>query len=334
MQRAQPVMNSPLSFSPLAATSSAEETEALFQEQLVDSRIIKAATAKPVGVEMNGVLIGSTSLSFIKHLSNYEIDCGDIDSGGQLILAYGCGRPSITSFNGQSFNSLDHASVVTKNSNVKHKRFRGSCEVVLKSSAEVLQKRLQTFLHRSLSNDLVFERNFALDEGIGVHVRSTLSYVMNNLNQNPSLLDNPLIAANYEELLLGTILSLPSNYSEELLDPGRTSSVPATVSSAEGYMASNADSPISIADVLAHTGCSRKSLFENFRKHRGYTPGEFLASERLELAHGRLSDPVESDSVTSIAYKSGFSHMGRFSEVYRRRYGVLPSETLKRALLR
>ena len=96
-------------------------------------------------------------------------------------------------------------------------------------------------------------------------------------------------------------------------------------------MAAYAASPISIADVLAHTACSRKSLFDNFRKHRGYTPGEFLAGERLALAHGRLSDPVESDSVTSIAYASGFSHMGRFSEVYRKRYGVLPSETLKRA---
>ena len=99
-------------------------------------------------------------------------------------------------------------------------------------------------------------------------------------------------------------------------------------------MASKADAPLSIADVLSHTGCSRKALFENFRRHRGYTPGEFLARERLALAHERLSEPFESDSVTSIAYASGFSHLGRFSEIYRKRYGVLPSQTLKRALLR
>jgi AraC-like DNA-binding protein len=283
---------------------------------------------------MNGVLIGSTSLSFIRHLSNYEIDCGDVDGDGEIIFGFGCGQPSITSFNGQSFNVIDHASVITKHSNVTHKRFGGSCEVVLKCSAELLEKRLQAFLGRSLANDLVFERNVAMDEGIGAHARSTLFYVMNSLDQNPALLDNPLIAASYENLLLGTILSLPSNYSEALLDPGKKSSVPAAVSRAEEYMASNADSPISIADVLSHTGCSRKSLFENFRKYRGYTPGEFLANERLMQAHERLSEPSESDSVTSIAYESGFSHLGRFSEVYRKRYGVRPSETLKRALLR
>ena len=189
-------------------------------------------------------------------------------------------------------------------------------------------------MDRSLSDDLIFERNVATNEAIGAHARSTLFNVLNNLDENPSLLNNPLIAANYENLLLGTLLSLPSNYSQELLAPGEKPSVPSTVSRAEEYMASNADSPISIADVLAHTGCSRKSLFENFRKYRGYTPGEFLANERLTHAHERLSEPSESDSVTSIAYESGFSHLGRFSEVYRKRYGVRPSETLKRALLR
>ena len=334
MQHAQPVMNSPLSFSPLADTSSAEETEALFQERLVASRIINTATAKPVGVEMNGVSIGNASLSFIRHHSTYEIDCGDIDGDGEVIFALGFGEPSITSFNGQSFNAIDHASVITKHSNVTHKRFGGSCEVVLKCSTALLEKKLQNFLNRKLSDDLVFERNVAMDKGIGAHARATLFNVMNNLDQNPSLLDNPLIAANYEGLLLGTFLSLPSNYSQELLSPEKKSLVPTTVSRAEEYMATNADSPISIADVLLHTGCSRKSLFENFRKHRGYTPGEFLASERLALAHGRLSDPADSDSVTSIAYESGFSHLGRFSEVYRKRYGVRPSETLKRASLR
>jgi len=331
MHSAQLLQGSPLSFSPLAATSSAEETEVLFQQQLVNSRIIRSGSAKGFGVEMNGVQVGNASLSFIKHLANYEIDCGDIDGDGEVIVAFGCGQPSTTSFNGESFNIIDHASVITKNANVTHERFEGSCEIVLKCSVDLLAKRLQGFLHKSLSRDLVFERNVAMKESIGAHARSTLFAVMNALDQNPELLANPLIAANYEDLLLGTFLSLPSNYSKDILDPGKKSSVPLAVYNAEEYMASYAASPISIADVLTHTGCSRKSLFANFRKYRGYTPGEFLANERLGLAHGRLSDPGESDSVTSIAYASGFSHMGRFSKVYRKRYGVLPSETLMRA---
>lgn len=327
-------MNCPLSFSPLAATSTTEETEALFQEQLVNSRIISTGTTEAFGVEMNGVPIGAASLSFLRHLSDYEIDCGDIDSAGEIIFAFGCGQPSFTSFNGQDFNSIDHACVITKHANVTHKRFVDSCEVVLKCSTESVMSKLQAFLDRSVSKELVFARNVAMDQGLGVHARSTLFNIMNNLDQDPSLLDNPLIAANYEDLLLGTILSLPNNYTEELSGPRKKSSMPAIVYLAEDYMASHADSPISITDVLSHTGCSRKSLFDNFRKYRGYTPGEFLANQRLKLAHKRLSNPCESDSVTSIAYESGFSHLGRFSEAYRKRYRILPSETLRRALLR
>ena len=49
----------PLSFSPIAHTSSAQETEVLFGDQLVSSRIRKARDTRDFGVSMNGVAIGS-----------------------------------------------------------------------------------------------------------------------------------------------------------------------------------------------------------------------------------------------------------------------------------
>lgn len=41
------------------------------------------------------------------------------------------------------------------------------------------------------------------------------------------------------------------------------------------------------------------------------------------------ADPVGA-SVTAAATAWGFTHLGRFSEAYRRRYGELPSVTLRR----
>lgn len=179
----------------------------------------------------------------------------------------------------------------------------------------------------------MFASSVPLDQGIGAHARTSLLYVVNALDTDNTLLEHPLIAKNFEELLLGIILSLPNNFSEELSAPAGTSSVPVRVRKAEEYIEANAGLAISIADILTHAACSRKVLFADFRKFRGYAPGEFLAFVRLRLAHDRLNNPTESDTVTSIAYESGFSHMGRFSKVYQKRYGVLPSETLRRALL-
>jgi AraC-like DNA-binding protein len=323
-------MNCPLSFSPVALTSSVEETEGLFRNELVNSRILRADRQSSFAVEMNQVAVGGSTVSFIKHHAAYEIACGDIDAQGGVILGIGCCEPSSTSFNGQLINTLDNAVVISRHINVKHARTAGSCEIVLKSQEHDLKQKLQTNLDRPITRELQFVSNVSMLQGIGAQAKSALHYIVNSIDTDPTVLNNPLIAANYEDLLLSLILSMPNNYSDLLMCETGKSAAPATVVLAEEYMEANAHLPITIADVLAHVRCSRKSLYSNFRKSRLYTPSQFLINSRLRLAHQRLKNPDESDTVTSIAYDSGFSHLGRFSETYRRRYGVKPSETLRR----
>ena len=324
-------MNCPLPFSPIASTASAEETEFLFQQQLVPCRITKAEREAQLHVEMNGVAIGDASLSFIKHHSNYEIDCGDIDIEDSIIFGFGCGQASFTSFNGESYNLLEQGSVITRHSNVSHSRRRDSCEIVMRCVKKNVEEKLQTFLGGTLSRELLFDRNIDMNGEMGSYAKTTLHHVMSCLDQNPALLDNPLIVANFEDLLCGVMLSLPSSYSEQLVSPEKRLAVPSVVARAEAYMESQAAFPITIDDVLLRAGCSRKVLFTSFRRFREYTPGNFLLSTRLKLVHERLANATESESVTSIAYSLGFSHMGRFSQSFRKRYGEKPSDMLKRS---
>jgi AraC-like DNA-binding protein len=327
-------MNCPLSFSPIAATTSAETTEHLFQEELVRSRILNVKRNYSVGVDMNGVALGNSALSFIKHHADYEINCGEIDTQGSIIFGIGCGKSSSSSVNGRDIVITEEAAVITNHSTLKHQRATESCEIVFKCTAGDVESRLQGFLNRPVSREIIFDTSVALDRGIGANARTALFNVISSLDSDPTLLAHPLIVKNFEDLLLGIVLSLPSNYSDELLNLGKIPSVPVSISRAEEYIEAYADQPITIADILLQAGCSRKALFANFRKYRGYTPGELLADTRLRLAHERLSEPSNSDTVTSIAYESGFSHLGRFAENYQKRYGIRPSATLKRALLR
>lgn len=327
-------MNTPLSFSPIAATTSPETTEQLFQSELVSSRIFNVEKNDFFGVDMNGVTLGNSSLSFVRHHADYEIDCGEIDSQGSVIFGIGYGEPSSSSINGQEVVVTDEAVVITNQSALRHRRAAGSCELVLKCTTSDIENRLQTFLNRPASKEVTFDTSVALDHGIGASARSALFHIVNSLDSDPTLLNQALIARSFEDMLLGIALSLPSNYSDELLNPRKAFAVPETISRAEEYIEAYADQPITIADILLHVGCSRKVLFASFRKYREYTPGEFLANTRLRLAHERLSAPSKSDTVTSIAYESGFPHLGRFAQTYQKRYGTRPSETLKRALLR
>ncbi|HEY3692864.1 MAG TPA: helix-turn-helix domain-containing protein [Pseudonocardiaceae bacterium] len=82
---------------------------------------------------------------------------------------------------------------------------------------------------------------------------------------------------------------------------------------------------------LAEVACvSIRSLQEGFRRHLDMIPTQYLREVRLARAHEdlRLADPSQA-TVTRIAHNSGFTSVGRFAQMYAKRYGNHPSETLR-----
>ena len=59
---------------------------------------------------------------------------------------------------------------------------------------------------------------------------------------------------------------------------------------------------------------------------------QFLRSVHLNIVRERLWLSQTTVSVSNIAIDCGFTHLGRFSVAYKRRYGESPSDTLRRDL--
>ncbi|WP_417812580.1 helix-turn-helix transcriptional regulator, partial [Thalassospira alkalitolerans] len=78
-------------------------------------------------------------------------------------------------------------------------------------------------------------------------------------------------------------------------------------------------------------GTSVRNLQGAFRSRYGRSPMTVLRDLRLELAWEELSNPKRTTRVTDVAIELGFSHLGRFSEMYRKKYGCTPVETLRAA---
>ena len=105
--------------------------------------------------------------------------------------------------------------------------------------------------------------------------------------------------------------------------------LPRDVKVAIDYMRQNITWPIRIADLLAATGASERTLRKHFRIFLGVAPLDFL--RRLRLAAAREALLTSSGySVSEIAIRVGFTHFGRFSSDYRRCFGELPSATRRR----
>ncbi len=80
--------------------------------------------------------------------------------------------------------------------------------------------------------------------------------------------------------------------------------------------------PLSVDDLARTAGMSRYHFSRRFRDLVGESPHKFLVRVRVEHAADRLRAGL---SVTQVAYEVGFGGLGRFSQAFRARFGVLPS---------
>jgi len=104
------------------------------------------------------------------------------------------------------------------------------------------------------------------------------------------------------------------------------------VKEAVEYIESHLSEPLTMEDIAAHVDMSIRSVRQGFRQEMDVSPMSYVRDRRLDHARAELSDAIPSDgvSVTDVAMKWGFTHLSNFSALYRRRFGELPSQTLRR----
>ena len=98
---------------------------------------------------------------------------------------------------------------------------------------------------------------------------------------------------------------------------------------AQAFINEHHTEPIHIEDLCRATRVGVRSLQRAFRGYFEVTVTEYIKTVRLDMAHRALTTahPAEC-SITEIALAAGFGHLGRFSVMYRDRFGESPTETL------
>lgn len=134
------------------------------------------------------------------------------------------------------------------------------------------------------------------------------------------------------EAMLGRLLlsAVPHNHSHDYGIEPRNGVTPYYVRRAEELIRDRYADPLSLSDLIAASGVSGRSLHFGFRRFRDDSPMGYLKRYRLERARRMLKDGAPADlTVTEVALANGFAHPGKFTQDYVRRYGEVPSATLR-----
>jgi transcriptional regulator GlxA family with amidase domain len=144
-----------------------------------------------------------------------------------------------------------------------------------------------------------------------------------------SVLHQPIVGMPFaESVVRGLLLASDHRYRAALRDEAN-GAPPRAIRAAIEVIEAEADQPLTVAALAARSHVSVRSLQQGFRAHVGTTPTAYLREVRLRRAHRDLlaSDP-STVTVASVAYRWGFTNLGRFAAAYAARYQEQPSKTL------
>lgn len=103
--------------------------------------------------------------------------------------------------------------------------------------------------------------------------------------------------------------------------------------SARQYIAAHIANPaLSTTEIAAAIGCSRTTLYRAFAD-MGIAVSDYIREQRLQRFLKLLQQSSPHQTITELALKCGFADVTNFNKIFRRRFGMSPSEVRRAGIL-
>ncbi len=276
----------------------------------------------------NHVAGGMLSLNYLRYGCDISINPGEL---GDFYLVQLPLRGSATVRNGRRLVEADAktASILNPTRETRMTWRKGCEKLLLQIDRAALHEKAEALTGRTLNQAVVFDPAIDLAAAaLHAWVQSLRAAFI--LAEKEEAFGSKLHRQQVqieEELVLGLLSAQPSTISHLLKD---SVAVPpqARLRRARSFMLDNLSEPLTLSRIASAAGCSLRNLQIGFQKNFGCSPMQYLNRQRLNHAHYLLKSLPPDSLVSSVAYDSGFSHLGRFSIAYRNTFGCSPRETL------
>lgn len=173
-----------------------------------------------------------------------------------------------------------------------------------------------------------FDLSFSLGTPAGQSLSSSVAFYYSQLRPSGGLAAMPTVQQELESALMTQVLLVAhSNLTRDLLreSPANADSM---IRDVMEHIDLNPGANLTVAALSQLAGTSTRTLQTGFRRVAGMTPTEYVRNARLDRVRHDLmrGDDV---SVSDVASRWHFVHLGRFAAHYRVRFGESPSTTFR-----
>lgn len=282
-------------------------------------------TRTPLDTRLNGFSFGNSALYDLKYSAPVMITVDEI-SNFYLFRMTLEGQCKIGVENQQVHQSVGIMSVShphTKQQIITNQYCRN---MILKLAQQDIEIQLFKMLGYTSHDAIQFDISLSCsEEGISSIVE-TLNYLCFSYY---NIRNWGFISSSFTQYLIELILlKIPNNYTERL-NAQRQQLLPSYIKKAQQYIFDHLQQPISLSILSQHCEVSIRTLQKGFGHYLQLTPVEYMREQRLERVHFSLQHAQAKETVTDILLRHGIQSLGHFSTLYKKRYGCLPSYTLK-----
>lgn len=198
--------------------------------------------------------------------------------------------------------------------------------------ASEAERRLTTMLGRELDRPLMFEPVLELGTAAGGVWKHVLRLVDHEMRRDSGLLGFPLTRSTLAGLVVEALLTgHRHSYSDELRRRQRDRGPADRIRAAVELLQEEPQRAWTTSQLATAVGIGSRALQDGFRSRLDTSPMAYLRDVRLDRVHDELALGDPALAVSDVARRWGFAHLGRFAAEYRRRHGVLPSQTRREA---
>jgi AraC-like DNA-binding protein len=270
--------------------------------------------------------LGSSSLCVLTYGADVELDVGrNEDFFVEHFVTRG--RAQILQDHSPTLCAPGRGAMVSATKAVSI-RLTGECAIVgVRIERGVLESHLQLLTGHEVCTPIVFEDRVDLTRGPGARRHQLIRWAIEELEQTAPL-GGPPLASCLEEAYLNALLTGQPHSHRHLVEKLQPDAGGAAVRRVEDYIRAHPERPIHSERLVSLAGVSTSALYDAFQRKLGTSPMRMLREVRLERVREELLCAEPGETVTAIAMRWGFTHLARFSGIYRARFGELPSQTL------
>lgn len=269
------------------------------------------------------------SLNYIQYGAKTLIAPGELTDFYLLQIPLS-GGAAISNGSDQYYSSPDRAAMLNPHLPTTMIWDEGCRQVLVRIERKALTAHLNHLLGATAESPLTFTGPIDLTTGIGAAMRGLVMHLVDEADAGRTILSpGGLLARQLESVILSGVLEAGTHNFARHLNPAQPAAAPRHVRKAEDFIRANAQSPLSLEDIAAAAGVTPRALQLGFRNFRNTSPMALLRTERLRGVHEDLLAAAPGTSVTEVATRWGFAHLGRFSLAYKQKYGQSPSRTLQ-----